>query len=243
LVISKSVIIPLKEEGEEVVDILSNFLEHLKEDTELLVVLDSKEDQTIPFLNKSKLDIKIIINDLGPGVSNAINCGISHSSGKDICIAMGDGSDDPRQVEDLLLLTQRGLAVAVASRYSRGGQFIGKKDVKYFLSKYSGFFLNLFFRIGTKDPTNMFKAYSKQFLDEVIVESDVGFTLGLEMIVKAKLYKKNVGEVPTIWIDRNFGISKFSFQSFLPKYLYWIGRLVFRKKNKWKFCLPALRVL
>ena len=63
----------------------------------------------------------------------------------------------------------------------------------------------------------MFKAYDKNFLHEVKIESDVGFTLGLEMIVKAKLYKKMVGEIPTIWIDRAFGTSKFNFQSFLTQ--------------------------
>ena len=59
MVITKSLIIPLKEEGQEVVDILFSFLEYLKKDTELLVVLDSEEDPTIGILNKSKLNLKI----------------------------------------------------------------------------------------------------------------------------------------------------------------------------------------
>lgn len=230
MVINKTLIIPLKEESEEVLEILSNFLEYLKEDTELIVVIDSKDDPTFKLLENSNLNIQILINKLEPGASNAINYGIRNSNGKYVCVAMGDGSDDPRQVEDLLLLVQRGLTVAVASRYSRGGQFVGNKNLKYLLSKYSGFFLNLLFRIGTKDPTNMFKAYDKSFVEMVQIESDVGFTLGLELVIKAKLYKKNVGEIPTIWIDRKFGESKFKFQSFLPKYLYWISRLLFRKK-------------
>jgi glycosyltransferase involved in cell wall biosynthesis len=230
LVINKSLIIPLKEESEEVIEILSNFIDYLKDDTELIVVLDSEQDPTYKFLKNSNLNIQILISTLGPGASNAINYGINNSKGKHVCIAMGDGSDDPRQVEDLLLLVQRGLSVAVASRYSRGGQFVGNKNFKYLLSKYSGFFLNLFFRIGTKDPSNMFKAYDKSFINMAQIESDVGFTLGLEMVIKAKLYKKNVGEIPTIWIDRKFGESKFKFQSFLPKYLYWVSRLLLRKK-------------
>ena len=230
MVINKTLIIPLKEESEEVLEILSNFLEYLKEDTELIVVLDSKDDPTYKLLENTNLNIQILINKFEPGASNAINYGIKNSNGKHICVAMGDGSDDPRQVEDLLLLVQRGLTVAVASRYSRGGQFVGNKNLKYLLSKYSGFILHLLFRIGTKDPTNMFKAYDKSFVKMAEIESDVGFTLGLEMVIKAKLYKKNVGEIPTIWIDRKFGESKFKFQSFLPKYLYWISRLIFRKK-------------
>ena len=228
--INKSLIIPCKEEGEEFLNILNSFIENIKPDTELIVVFDDKDDSTYKILKNSSLKTRIVINDLGPGPTQAIKSGIKASTGKNICIAMGDGSDDPTQVEDLLFLLERGCAVAVASRYSRGGQFVGEKNIKYFLSKYSGKVLNFLFFIGTKDPTNMFKAYDKNFLQEVKIESDVGFTLGLEMIVKAKLYKRMVGEIPTIWIDRAFGTSKFNFQSFLPKYLYWVGRLMLRKR-------------
>ena len=72
----------------------------------------------------------------------------------------------------------------------------------------------------------MFKAYDKKFLNEVKIESNIGFTLGLEMVVKAKLLKP-IGEIP-IWIDRGFGVSKFSINKFLPSYLYWVKRLIFR---------------
>ena len=77
----------------------------------------------------------------------------------------------------------------------------------------------------------MYKAYSKKFLEEVKIESDNGFTLGLEMVVKAKLYKKTIVEIPTIWIDREFGESKFNMKKFLPSYIYWVKVLIFRNKT------------
>ena len=226
---NKSLIIPCKEEGENFLTILKRFEENIKDDTEVIVILDSEEDSTFQFIQKSKTEARIEINQ-NEGVASAINHGIQVANGKYICIAMGDGSDDPTQVEELLMLVERGLSIAVASRYSRGGQFIGNKNLKYLLSKYSGKFLNLFFSLNTKDPTNMFKAYNKEFLERVGIESDNGFTLGLEMIVKAKLNNYKVGEIPTIWIDRNFGESKFKFKKFLPSYIYWVGRLITRKK-------------
>lgn len=226
--INKSLVIPCKEEGENFIIILKRFEENIKEDTEIIVILDSKEDSTFEFIKNSDTKARIEINN-SQGVASAINHGIEVANGKYICIAMGDGSDDPSQVEELLMLVERGLSIAVASRYSRGGQFIGNKNLKYLLSKYSGRFLNLFFSLNTKDPTNMFKAYSKEFLEHVGIESDNGFTLGLEMIIKAKLNGFKVGEIPTIWIDRNFGESKFKFKKFLPSYIYWAGRLITRK--------------
>ena len=47
--------------------------------------------------------------------------------GRYVCIAMGDGSDDPTQVEELLLLVERGLTVSVASRYSKEVNLLVKK--------------------------------------------------------------------------------------------------------------------
>jgi dolichol-phosphate mannosyltransferase len=229
LEINKSLIIPLKEETKEVLVILRRFLQYLKTDTELIVVLDSDQDPTYEILKNSDLNIIILLSEFDPGASNAIKYGISKSSGKFICIAMGDGSDDPTQVEDLLLLVERGLSISVASRYSKGGEFVGKKDIKYFLSKYSGRLLYYFFRIGTKDPTNMFKAYDKNFLQEITIESSVGFTLGLELVVKAKLKRKSIGEIPTVWIDRTFGESKFVLRKFIPKYLVWVKKLIMKK--------------
>ena len=226
---NKSLIIPCKEEGENFLTILKRFEENIKDDTEIIVILDSKEDSTYQFIKNSDTNARIEINN-NEGVASAINHGIQAAVGNFICIAMGDGSDDPTQVEELLMLVERGLSIAVASRYSRGGQFIGNKNLKYLLSKYSGKFLNLFFSLNTKDPTNMFKAYNREFLQIVGIESDNGFTLGLEMIVKAKLNNYKVGEIPTIWIDRNFGESKFKFKQFLPSYIFWAGRLITRKK-------------
>ena len=39
-----------------------------------------------------------------------------------------------------------------------------------------------------------------------------------------------IGEIPTIWIDRSFGKSKFKFRKFLPSYIYWALKIVFRTK-------------
>lgn len=228
--INKSLIIPCKDEGENFIHIYNNFHKKLSENTEIIIVLDNTEDSTYKHIKDViQENTKIEFSNTG-GPASAIKYGISKSNGNIICIAMGDGSDDPDQVESLFGLVERGVDVAVASRYSKGGKYIGKKGLKYYLSKTSGIFLHYFLRVGTKDSTNMYKAYSKKFLEEVKIESDNGFTLGLEMIVKAKLNNYKVGEIPTIWIDRNFGESKFKFKKFLPSYIYWVGRLITRKK-------------
>ena len=81
-----------------------------------------------------------------------------------------------------------------------------------------------------KEIQNLIKFVSKSGVEEVKIESDNGFTLGLEMVVKAKLLKKTIVEIPTIWIDREFGESKFNMKKFLPSYIYWVKVLIFRRK-------------
>ena len=164
---NKSLVIPCKEEGENFLTILKRFEENIKDDTEVIVILDSEEDSTYEFIKKSKTEARIEINQ-NEGVASAINHGIQAANGKYICIAMGDGSDDPTQVEELLMLVERGLSIAVASRYSRGGQFIGNKNLKYLLSKYSGKFLNLFSHLTRRIQQICLRHIIKNFSIELV---------------------------------------------------------------------------
>ena len=224
---NKTLIIPCKEEGENFTTILKRFEENIKNDTEIIIVLDSVEDSTYKFIENAETKAKMIINPKA-GVASAINFGIESAEGNFICIAMGDGSDDPTQVEDLFMLVERGLSVAIASRYSKGGQFIGNKNLKYFLSKYWQILKYILF-LGTKDPTNMFKAYDKAFLKDVGIQSENGFTLGLEMTIKAKLNNYKIGEIPTIWIDDLLVSLNLNLENFTKLYLLGF-KIVFRTK-------------
>ena len=134
---------------------------------------------------------------------------------------MADGSDDPRAIDGLIRLVERGCAVASASRYMAGGQQIGGPRFKKFLSKNASRALWLVLGVGTHDSTNSFKAYSKRFIDEVGIESDKGFEVGIELVAKAHRHGKMVAEVPTIWIDRMVGESNFQLRRWLPQYLRW----------------------
>jgi hypothetical protein len=134
---------------------------------------------------------------------------------------MADGCDDPAQIDDLVRLVERGVVVASASRYMKSGQQVGGPFFKGLLSKLAGRSLYIFGRVGTNDATNSFKAYSAAFVEAVGIESDAGFEVGLELVSKARRYRQPVAEVPTIWLDRSFGISNFKLAAWIPKYLHW----------------------
>ena len=75
--------------------------------------------------------------------------------------------------------------------------------------------------MGTWDPTNSFKAYDRRFVQEVGIHSDQGFEVGLELVAKARRLRRPVAEVPTIWLDRTFGVSHFKLVKWVPAYLRW----------------------
>jgi hypothetical protein len=89
------------------------------------------------------------------------------------------------------------------------------------ISRSAGLSLRALTRVGTHDATHSFKAYSKPFLDEVGIESDAGFEIGIEMVAKAHRRGLRVVEVPTTWRDRTQGQSNFRVWQWIPRYLHW----------------------
>ena len=78
-----------------------------------------------------------------------------------VVVTMADGSDDPRMIDPLARLVERGVVVAAASRYSPGGQQVGGPALKGLLSRDRRPHPRARSRrVGTDDATNSFKAYS-----------------------------------------------------------------------------------
>jgi dolichol-phosphate mannosyltransferase len=234
-----SIIIPAKDEGAGIISTLMRISEAMDLNYEVAVVVDSKSDSTSKFVRefaKKHPNFKCFVNQEGQGPASAIKWGLLKTSGDVVVITMADGSDDPKVIPDLVSLVERGVAVAAASRYMSGGQQIGAPFLKGLLSRLAGKSLYHLRRIGTHDPTNSFKAYDRKFLNSVTIESQFGFEMALELVSKAKRFNYPVAELPTIWIERNFGKSKFKLFKWLPRYLHWyIYALKFNFLNKDKY--------
>jgi dolichol-phosphate mannosyltransferase len=219
-----SVVVPAYNEGNAIVPVLDRLFESVLLPCEVLVVVDSPDDTTVPVVNEySKLEprIRCLVNTYGRGPANAIRFGIAAAAAPVAVVTMADGCDDPRQIDDLARLVDRGVAVAAASRYMAGGQQVGGPVLKGMLSKMAGRSLRLFAHIGTRDATNSFKAYATDFVREVGIDSRDGFEIGIELTTKAKRLGRPVAEIPTIWLDRQAGMSNFRVAKWIPSYLRW----------------------
>jgi glycosyltransferase involved in cell wall biosynthesis len=219
-----SVVIPAYNEGEAVIPVLERIVEAVDSDVEVIVVVDFPEDTTVAAVEKlaaRDARLRVVVNTYGRGPASAIRFGVDQVTNPVVVITMSDGSDDPRQIDDLARLVNRGVVVAAASRYSSGGQQVGGPMLKGILSRGAGRTLGTFGRVGTRDATNSFKAYSTDFIREVGIHSRSGFEIGLELTAKARRLRRPVAELPTIWLDREFGESKFQLKNWIPKYLRW----------------------
>lgn len=221
---SVSVVIPAYQEGEGVVPVLRRLGEAVSLPCEIVIVVDSPDDSTVPFVEQLALTdprVRVAINTYGRGPANAIRFGIQAAQAPVVVVTMADGCDDPFQIDQLTRLVDRGVVVAAASRYARSGQQVGGPWIKGFISRLAGLSLYHVARVGTRDATNSFKAYSKSFIDKVGIESDQGFEIGIELVAKARRHRMPVAEIPTIWLDRAFGTSNFKLVAWLPRYLKW----------------------
>jgi dolichol-phosphate mannosyltransferase len=219
-----SVVVPAYNEGEHILGVLDRLFESVKLPSEVLVVVDTPDDTTIPVTEEySRKEPRLVtlINTYGRGPANAIRYGIEHAKAPVVVVTMADGCDDARQIDELARLVERGVAVAAASRYMPGGQQVGGPILKSAMSKWAGRTLKTFAHVGTRDATNSFKAYSTEFVREVGIDSRDGFEIGIELTAKAKRLRRPVAEIPTIWLDRQAGVSNFKVAKWVPSYVRW----------------------
>ena len=219
-----SVVVTAYEEGEEILPHLDRIFEAVTLPCEVLVVVDSPDDSTMPYLEKyARNEPRLLptVNTYGRGPARAIRYGIDAARADVVVVTMADGCDDPQQIDQLTRLVERGVVIAAASRYMRGGQQVGGPVFKSFLSRTAGRALYSLARVGTHDATNSFKAYNKKFVQDVGIDSDDGFEVGIELVAKARRMRQPIAELPTIWLDRTFGVSNFKLAKWLPRYLEW----------------------
>jgi len=219
-----TVVIPAYNEDDQIIQVLDRLFESVRLPCEVLVVVDSPADTTIPVVEEyaqKEPRLRYLVNTYGRGPANAIRFGIDAAAAPVAVVTMADGCDDARQIDELARLVERGVAVAAASRYMAGGQQVGGPVLKGTLSRMAGRSLRILAHVGTRDATNSFKAYATDFVREVGIDSRDGFEIGIELTAKAKRLGRPVAEIPTIWLDRQAGVSNFKVAKWIPSYLRW----------------------
>lgn len=233
--ITVAIIIPVYNESaniEKNLDAIQHGINDSKEIFTVNIVYDFDEDATLPVIARirTKYSFPIfLIKNTARGVCNAIRTGLSQAQGDYLLVTMADMSDDYGVLPQMVAEARKGFDIVCGSRYMKGGKTHGGPFLKQNLSRWAGISLHFFSGIPTHDITNSYKMYKKSFLKDMVIESDGGFEIGMEITVKAFLKGLKITEIPTQWWDRITGQSRFQLLRWIPKYLRWYGLLIFHR--------------
>ena len=219
-----NIVIPVYNEAENIKNTISEINQRVSTPHKIFIIYDFDEDNTLPVarnLMKKQNNIELVKNKYGKGVLNAIKTGFENIKEGVILVVMADLSDDLSKVDEMFEKISEGYDIVCGSRYMKGGRQIGGPRFKKLLSRLAGVSLHYLTGIPTHDITNSFKMYTKKVLDDIKIESNGGFELGMEIVIKAFFKGYKITEVPCVWRDRSAGKSRFKLWEWLPKYIYW----------------------
>jgi len=218
------IVIPVYNEGGNIKRLVEEIHAKVNTPYRIVIVYDFDEDDTLPIVYKLRRkygNIELMKNAYGKGALNAIKTGLYNTNAQATLVMMADLSDDPIIVDRMFQMVMKGFDVVCASRYMKGGRQVGGLWLKRTLSKLAGISLHWLAGIPTHDITNSYKMYSNRVLNEIKVESDGGFEVGMEMVIKAHFRGFKVGEIECTWRDNPQSISRFKMARWIPKYMKW----------------------
>ena len=183
----------------------------------------------ISFFNKNNTFYTFSLWNMGMGIFwglLSIFSGFKKSTGDAVLFFMADDHINHELIDTCYEKFKEGYRLVCPSRFVKGGKMIGNPFLKAFLTKLTSFFLYRFTTFPIKDSTNSFRLFSKELIDKVNIESNKGFTLSLELTAKAHHLGYKIIEIPTTWIERKQGKSRFKLISFILPYTKWLFYII-----------------
>ncbi|MGI6595149.1 MAG: glycosyltransferase family 2 protein [Candidatus Ratteibacteria bacterium] len=214
-----SIVIPAKNEEDNIEETIKDLIPHINlNNTEIVVVNDHSQDNTVSVVQKLGIEypsIKITDNTGESGFANTLRKGFDFAEGVFVLPVMADSCDAPQTIPLMIQKAEKGCDVICGSRYVKGGKRVGGPLVQGFFSRFVGVTLHLLTGIPTKDVANAYKMYRKDVLLSLNLK-EKGFAISMEACVKFFIHKYKICDVPTAWYGRKKGKSKFKLSKTLP---------------------------
>lgn len=191
----------------------------------VVVVNDGSSDGTAEVLEElsRKYPIHVITHKYNRGLGETARDGfeyVAEVGGRDDVVVRMDSDDthDPKYIPAMIDRLNDGYEVVTTSRYVPGGGQVGVDLYRRTLSRCANLLLKACFPIrGLKEYTCGYRAYRVSFLQDALAIfgnqfidlKGMGFTGTVEKMIKARLMRARVGEVPfTLRYDLKPGLSK-----------------------------------
>ena len=219
-----SIIIPARNESDNLKDILDYFTKNLNDiEYEVVLINDFSNDDTFDkakSIFKSHKQFRVFDNQK-KGLGSAINTGIRKSNGSKIAIMMADLSDD---IKDLIkynnIMNEKKVDAVLGSRFTKGSIVKDYPFKKLLFNRVFNFLVRIFFWNKYNDYTNAFKIYKTDALKTMSPFVSESFNIFLE--IPLKIISRNYSyELTSInWFGRKKGTAKFKIKELRSKYLF-----------------------
>ena len=220
-----SIIIPARNESDNLKDILNYFREGLENiNFEVLFINDFSDDETFQkakIIFESDENFKVFNNNK-KGLGGAINLGIKKSSGTKVAIMMADLSDDINDLKkyNSILDENNNIDAVLGSRFLKDSKMQDYPIQKLLLNRIFNFFVSLIFFNRYNDYTNAFKIYKKEALDNMTPFVSESFNIFLEIPLKIINRDYAYKVININWYGRKKGKAKFRIKELKSKYLF-----------------------
>lgn len=202
-----SVVIPLKNEEENIADLINELepvMQTLNSPWELICINDGSTDNTLSVLSelvKTKPFLRVLNFDRNYGQSCAFDAGFKNAKGEWIITLDGDRQNDPTDIPKILSLTENHDLIC--------GRRINRRDPwhKKITSKLANFVRSRLCRDDIQDTGCSLKAYRKKCLNHIKMYK--GMHRFLPALFKIEGFR--IAEVPVNHRERTKGVTKYNF--------------------------------
>ncbi|MBN8673310.1 MAG: polyprenol monophosphomannose synthase [Chitinophagales bacterium] len=213
----KLVVIPTYNEKENISNILHAVF-NLNENFHVLVIDDGSPDGTAQIVKdlQSKFPGQLFIEErkgklgLGTAYIHGFKWGIARNY-QFIFEMDADFSHNPNDLSRLYnACKNEGADLAIGSRYTKGGGVVNWPANRIALSKGGSLYTRIITWMPVKDPTAGFMCYRKEVLETIDLDkiAFVGYAFQIEMKFATWKLGFKIKEVPIIFQDRTYGVSK-----------------------------------
>jgi len=216
-------VIPVYNEGENILPVLESLKRGIEPPFRVFICYDRDDDSTLKALRGYDPGYPVIPvkNAIAPGPHGAVVTGLRATTAPHVLVIPADDDYNADTFERMRAVAASGAEIVCASRFMRGGSMVGCPWLKALLVRSGAFTLKHLGRLPTHDATNGLRLFSRRVLDSIEIESTVGFTYSIELLVKTHRLGWRIDEVPARWFERKQGQSRFKVLKWIPPYLHW----------------------
>lgn len=198
---------------------------------EVIVVDDNSPDGTQEVVRRlqahfgnEKLLLKTRPQKLGLG--SAYQFGLKYASGEFVFLMDADLSHHPKYIPQFIEEQRRTQSdIVTGTRYTGKGGVAGWSFKRKLTSRGANVLASTLLNAKVSDLTGAYRLYRKPCLEALLSQvASKGYAFQMEIIVRAQYKGYKISEVPIVFVDRLFGISKLGAAEFVMflKGLLWL---------------------